>query len=75
MTSVLRFFTPNKNRDYESYAHHLYFYPFHYESDIRIGIQPSYTNKIAEPCVIDIITTNRALIEPQRDSNPQPLSS
>ena len=30
LLSVLRYFTPNKNRDYEGYAHHLLllFYPF-----------------------------------------------
>ena len=31
-------------------------------------IPPNYTNKIAEPSVIDIINTNRALIEPFSDA-------
>ena len=62
LPSVLRYFTPNKNRDYERYAHHLLllFYPFRDESDLKVGISPSYTNRIAKPGVIDIINTNRA---------------
>ena len=70
LSSVLQYFTPNKNRDYESYAHHLLllFYPFRDESDLKVGIPPSYTNEIAEPGVIDIINTNRALVEPFSDA-------
>ena len=72
---VLRYFTPNENRDYESYAHHLLllFYPFRDESDLKTGIPPSYTNKVAEPGVIDIINTNRALIEPFSDAVDEAL--
>ena len=35
--SVLRYFTPNKNKNYEVYAHHLLipFYPFRTESDLQ----------------------------------------
>ena len=75
LPSVLQYFTPNKNRDYESYAHHLLllFYPFQDESDLKVGIPPSYTNKIAEPGVIDIINTNRALIEPFTDAVDEAL--
>lgn len=62
VTSGLRIFTQNENRDYESYTHQLYFYPFRFESDISVGIPPSYTKKIAEPGVIDTIITNRAFI-------------
>lgn len=62
MTSGLRIFTQNENRDYESYTHQLYFYPFRFESDVSVSIPPSYTNKIAEPGVIDTIITNRAFI-------------
>ena len=38
--------------------------PFRDESDLNVGIQPSYTNKIAEPGVTDVINTNKVLIEP-----------
>ena len=43
LLSVLRYFTPNKNRDYESYAQHLLllFCPFRDESDLKVGIPPS----------------------------------
>ena len=75
LPSVLRYFTPNKNRDYESYAHHLLllFYPFRDELDLKVAIPPSYTNKIAEPGVIDIINTNRALTEPFSDAVDEAL--
>ena len=57
--SAFRYFTPKKTRDYESYAHYLFllFYPFQDESDSKVGISLSYTNKIAEPGVIDVINT------------------
>ena len=44
---VLRFLTPNKNRNYEVYAHHLLipFYPFQTESDLKSD--NSYTKKLA----------------------------
>ena len=38
--------------------------PFRDESDLNVDIRPSYTNKIAEPGVTDVINTNRVLIEP-----------
>ena len=38
--------------------------PFRDESDLNFDIRPSYTNKIAEPGVTDVINTNRVLIEP-----------
>ena len=62
---VLQYLTPNKKRDYESYAHHLLLlvYPFRDESDLRVGVPPSYTNKIANSGEIDITNTNRVLIE------------
>ena len=35
--SVMRLFTPNKDKDYELYAHHLLmlYYPFRKESDLK----------------------------------------
>ena len=40
-------FTPNKDKDYELYAHHLLmlYYLFQKESDLKTGSAPSYTNK------------------------------
>ena len=75
LPSVLRYFTTNKNRDCESYAHHLLllFYTFRDESDLKVGLPPIYTNKIAEPGVIDIINTNRALIGPFSDAVDEAL--
>ena len=43
LLSVLRYFISNKNRDYESYAHHLllHFYPSRDESHLKVVILPS----------------------------------
>ena len=64
VNSILRYFTPNKNRYYEVYAHHLLilFYPFRAESDLKSD--DNYTNKLAAPDVIDIVNRNRSIIEP-----------
>ena len=52
---VLLFFTPINNREYVNYAHHLLllFYPFRNEADLKVGVPPSYTNKISEPDIIE----------------------
>ena len=66
MPLVLLFFTPNNNREYEDYGHHLLllFYPFRNEADLKVGVPPSHTNKIVEPDKIDI----------KRNSYVEPLS-
>ena len=62
--SVLIYFTPNKNRNYKVYAHHLLilFYPLRTKSDLKSD--NSYTKKVATPDVIDIVNKNRSIIEP-----------
>ena len=59
--SVLRLFTPNKDKNYEIYAHHLLmlYYPFRKGSDLKSGSPPSYTNKLAEVDVLEIVNENR----------------
>ena len=73
--SLLRYFTPNKNRNYESYTHHLLlrFCPLRDESDLKIVVPPSCTNKIAEPGVLDTINTNGALTELFNDAADEAL--
>ena len=48
MTYVFQYLTPNKNRDYESYAHHLLllFYTFGDESHLVVGVPPTTIHKI-----------------------------
>ena len=41
----------------------LYFYPFCDESELKVGVPPIYTNKIAEFGVINILNTKRVLME------------
>ena len=66
ISSVLRFFTPNKNKNIELYDHHvlLLYFPFRSESEFKVGHPPSYTNKLGEPGVTEILNQNRNKIEP-----------
>ena len=62
--SVLRCFTPNKNRNYEVYANHLLilFYPFWTELDLKSD--NSYTKKFAARDVIETVNRNKSIIDP-----------
>ena len=60
--SVLRYFTPNKNRNYEVYAHQILFYPLRTESGLKSD--SSYTKKLAAHNLIDIVKRKRSIIEP-----------
>ena len=64
--AILRFHSPNKDKDFELYAHHLLFlfYPFRSEIELKIGESASYTNKLAQPGVLEIINENKTGIEP-----------
>ena len=59
----MRYFRPNKNRNYEVYVHHLLilFYRFRTESDL--SSDNSYTNKLPAPDVIDNVNRNTSIIE------------
>ena len=59
----LRYFTPNKNRNYEFYANHLLilFYPFRTESNLKSD--NSYTKKFTAFDLIYIVNGNRSIIE------------
>ena len=53
----LRLFIPNKDKDYELYAQYLLklYYPFRKESDLKTGSPPSYTDKLSEVDVLQVI--------------------
>ena len=67
--AILRFHSPNKDKDFELYAHHLLFlfYPFRSEIELKIGEPLSYTNKLAQPGVLEIANNNKTRIEPFDD--------
>ena len=66
---VLRFHTPNKDKTFELYAHHLLFlfYPFRNETELKAGDPELYANKLAQPGVLDIVNENKIRIEPDAD--------
>lgn len=53
----LRLFIPNKDKDYELYAQYLLklYYPFRKESDLKTGSPPSYSDKLPEVDVLQVI--------------------
>ncbi|XP_066926174.1 uncharacterized protein [Clytia hemisphaerica] len=63
---VLRLYEPNPNKHPEDYAHHLLmlYFPFHDEIDLLSAVEKTYTAKLHEPGVIEILERNRALIQP-----------
>ena len=66
---VLRYHVPNKFKEPESYAHHLLFmfYPFRDECELKLGQPPSYSSKLNEPGVLDMVNYKKILVEPYRD--------
>ena len=63
--SVLPFFTPNKNRNFELHVHHVLMLdlPFRRELSLKVVNRPSYTNKLGEPDIAEIVNQNRNKIE------------
>ncbi|XP_066928370.1 uncharacterized protein [Clytia hemisphaerica] len=63
---VLRLHEPNRNKHPEDYAHHLLmlYYPFRNENELLSQEHNSYTQKLFEPGVVEMIERNRALIQP-----------
>ena len=61
--SVLRFPPQNKNLHPEKYAHHLLmcYYPFRSEEELKLG---TYTEKLLQPGVLEIVNENKMLVEP-----------
>ena len=63
--AVLRYHTPNKIKEPESYFHHLLmlYYPWRDENNLMASDQ-TYTSKFYEPDVQAIVEHNRAIFEP-----------
>ena len=66
---VLRYHVPNKFKAPEGYAHHLLFmfYPFRDECELTVGQLSSYSSKLSQPGVIEVINNNKSLVEPYSD--------
>ena len=66
---VLRYHVPNKFKDPKGYAHHLLFmfYPFRDERELTVGQPSSYSSKLNEPGVVEVINNNKSLVEPYSD--------
>ena len=67
--AVLRYHTPNKKKEPESYFHHLLmlYYPWRDETNL-IASDQTYTTKFYEPDVQGIVEHNRAIFEPDADA-------
>ena len=63
--AVLRYHTPNKTKESESYFHHLLmlYYPWRDENNLMASDQ-TYTSKFYGPDVQAIVEHNRAIFEP-----------
>ena len=72
--AVLRYHTPNKRKEPESYFHHLLmlYYPWRDESNLMASDQ-TYTSKFYEPTVQPIVEHNRATFEPGADAVSEAL--
>ena len=62
---VLRYHVPNKDKDPEAYAHHLLFifYPFRSEEQLKAGEPLSYSAKLLQAGVINVINDSKSLVE------------
>ena len=67
--AVLRYHTPNKRKEPESYFHHLLmlYYPWQDESNL-VASDQTYTSKFYEPDVQAIVEHNRTIFEPEADA-------
>ena len=66
---ALRYHVPNKYKDLEAYANHFLFmfYPFRNEEQLKTGEPFSYSAKLLETQVINIINEKKSLVEPFSD--------
>ena len=63
VSSVMRYFTPNKNRKHVVYTDYLFVLIIHFEKKSDLTIGNSFTRKLAALDVISIANRNRSIIE------------
>ena len=63
---VLQFYVPNQQTQPSEYAHHMLFmyYPFRSQNDLKSGNPPTYSNKLRESNVIELVNQNHLKVEP-----------
>ena len=63
---ILRYHIPNQTTQPEEYAHHMLFmfFPFRNESDLKATVSRTYSEKLLEPTVTEIVNKNRKTCEP-----------
>ena len=66
---VLRYHVPNKHKYSEQYAHHLLFlfYPFRDEFALLSECDETYTSKLIEQHVLEVVNRNKSIIEPHEN--------
>ena len=66
---VLGYHAPNKHKYPEQYAHHLLFlfYPFRDESPLLSECDGTYTSKLIEQHILEVVNWNKLIIEPDGD--------
>ena len=67
---ILRYHIPNQTTQPEEYAHHMLFmlFPFRNESDLKATVSRTYSEKLLEPTVTEIVNKNRKACEPFADA-------
>ena len=67
---ILRYHIPNQTTHPEEYVHHtlFMFFPFRNESDLNATVSRTYSEKLLEPTVTEIVNKNRKACEPFADS-------
>ena len=67
---ILRYHIPNQTTQPEEYAHHMLFmfFPFRNESDLKATVSRTYSQKLLEPTVTEVVNKNRKACEPFADA-------
>ena len=67
---ILRYHIPNQRTQPEEYAHHMLFmfFPFRNESDLKATVSRTYSEKLLEPTVTEIVNKNKKACEPFADA-------
>ena len=67
---IFRYHIPNQTTHPEEYVHHtlFMFFPFRNESDLNATVSRTYSEKLLEPTVTEIVNKNRKACEPFADS-------
>ena len=67
---ILRYHILNQTTQPEEYAHHMpfMFFPLRNESDLKATVSRTYSEKLLEPAVTEIVSKNRKACEPFADA-------